>query len=83
MILGKKNINKTIERLEESVFKRWYSGNDNVFKGEFYIETFNKNDRIKELLLLGYDVRTGYTCTSIREAHDYHIFYKLPINKTL
>tara|TARA_R110000868_G_scaffold279203_1_gene539236 strand:- start:2653 stop:2886 length:234 start_codon:yes stop_codon:yes gene_type:complete len=76
MVLGKKDIEQTVKRLEESAFKRWYSGNDAVFNNDWYYEKFKCNGRIKELLLAGYDVRTGYVCTSIRECHDYLIFYK-------
>lgn len=72
-------IDKRVEKLFERTFKKWYSGNDEVFTNDFIIENPKNGTlkvRIRELVIAGKDIRTGYTCCDIRGAHDYFIAYK-------
>ena len=74
------DIEKKIEKLINRFYKKWYSGDDDVAKNFCVEDAPNKKEeqikRLKELLELGYDVRTGYVCTSIRGYHRKVIFYK-------
>lgn len=77
MRLLSKNIEDTANKLYYRMFRKWYSGDDILFSGkEWYISKNNNLSDIKDLLSKGYDVRTGFTCSSIRGSHFYHVFYK-------
>lgn len=66
------------DKLYDQVFKKWISGNDVKFSTwkQEKIERGKMKDQIKALLEKGFKVKTGYTCSSIRGVHNYHIFYK-------
>ena len=65
------------EKIYERMFKRWYSGNDELFQISTVIRSDNyTNDiiDIKENLLKGMDVRSGYTRSAIKGVRNYFIF---------
>lgn len=75
---GEENTERVVNKLYERLFKKWYSGNDEIFITAIVHEVPNGTDRIKtlikNLLIKGADVRTGYTSSSIRGYRNYHIF---------
>lgn len=67
------------EILYNRMFTKYYSPSDPIWEGDFVTETMfhtNAQEKIRQLLKDGYEVRTGYSASSIRDAHNYHIFWK-------
>jgi hypothetical protein len=63
------------EILYDIMFTKRYSANDKIFDSyfEIYEQVKNPKQFILDKLRAGADVRTGYTCTSIKGVHDYFI----------
>jgi hypothetical protein len=78
--MEKIDIEKKAGQLYDRMFDRWYSGYDKVFDStsDWNCEECKHNgrERIKELLLQGKKVKTGYTCCKIRGFHQHRIFWK-------
>lgn len=72
------DVDKMAAALNARMFKRRYSGNDKVFTDGFKHPNWEGDTvlYIRELLLKGYDVRTGYTASAVRGARNYHVFYR-------
>ena len=74
----KKTLEEQVEILYNRMFAKWYSGNDKLFHFSKQHKVPNGSENIKSiirhLLISGADVRTGYTASSIKGYHNYHIF---------
>ena len=72
-------VDSVVDELYDRMFSKRYSGYDKIFlefntymvkgNGIVYIKNL-----IKELLIKGADVRTGYAATSIKGCHNLYIF---------
>lgn len=65
------------EILYDRMFTKRYSGNDKIFNSDSNFVIYEKIDNPKAFILnklrAGADIRTGFTCTSIKGVHDYFI----------
>lgn len=75
-------IGHTVGNIIRRMYRRYYSGNESVFKSGFKILTFNRlyefgvDDKIRDIILKSRDIRCGYTTSSIRGYRNYFIAYK-------
>lgn len=84
---GEQYLNIQVETLYNRMFKKWYSGNDEIFSIAI-IHSAPKDEKscksiLRNLLMSGNDIRTGYTSTSVRGFYDYHIFEILTLKYLL
>ena len=74
-------IEVAVHKLYDRMFDKYYNGNDTIFEKWEWLDTswLPKNgtkDKLRELIELGKNIKTGYSCSKIRGSHNYIIFYK-------
>ena len=73
-------INKEVERVcHEMVARYQREGILDDWEEQKMFGSYKESgakERIRELLISGFKVKGGYRCTSVREYHTAHIFYK-------
>lgn len=68
-------IETIVHRLYDNMFDKYYNRNEKILKNWNYIDTSwlpkgSIKEKIRELLIEGKKVKTGYCCTKIRELHE-------------
>lgn len=84
MKLGNRDVDKLTELLYGRLFTKRYSHQDIPFNSNQYKTLYRTGvAKMKDLrgvirnnLLAGFDIYTGYSCTKIRGIHTVHIWYK-------
>ena len=77
-------IEEQIQKIKDQTYKKWLNPRDEKFLDAYHFEEIFRSeiegkkfdDRVKELIEQGYNVKGGYFATSVRGYHRREIFYK-------
>lgn len=75
------NIEEIIETEYNNMFKRYRNGNHSWFGGKTYQwmeapRVGDTKEKMRELINKGYEIKGGYSTTSVRGYHNHIIFYR-------
>ncbi len=73
------NIEEIIEKEYSNMFTKYRHGNHNWFSGKKYkwMEAPQQSkEKMRELINNGYEVKGGYSTTSVKGYHNHIIFYR-------